>query len=332
MQERRSVRRPAEALARAAFCAAAALAPASTLAQDAYPSRNVTMVVPYTPGTGADILARILGPRLAERWKVAVVTDNRAGATGNIGTDHVAKSAPDGYTLLCTATSFGTNPALSRKLPFDPVKDFAPVVLLSTSAVSLVVNAQLPAKSVREFIDLVKKQPGKLYYSSPGNGGPQHLTMELFKQETGTDIVHVPYKGSGGAIADLVAGHVQAMVISLQTAAPYVQSGKLRMLGVMTEQRSPAFPDVPTMKEQGLGDLEVYTWYGVFAPAGTPASVVARINAELNALLKEPDVRALLEKQGMSPAGGPPERFGALVKSELARWSRVVKSAGIQAD
>ena len=306
--------------------------PAPARAQDAYPSRNVTLVVPYTPGTGADILARILGPKLAERWKVAVITDNRAGATGNIGTDHVAKSAPDGYTLLCTATSFGTNPALSRKIPFDPVRDFAPVVLLSTSAVSLVVNAQLPAKSVREFIDLARKQPGKLYYSSPGNGGPQHLTMELFKQETGTDIVHVPYKGSGGAIADLVAGHVQAMVISLQTAAPYVQSGKLRMLGVMTEERSPAFPDVPTMKEQGLPDLEVYTWYGVFAPAGTPPAAIAKVNADLNALLKQPDVSALLEKQGMSPAGGPPERFGALVKSELARWSRVVRAAGIKAD
>jgi tripartite-type tricarboxylate transporter receptor subunit TctC len=303
-------------------------------AQDAsYPSRNVTLIVPYTPGTGADILARILGPKLAERWKVAVITDNRAGATGNIGTDHVAKSAPDGYTLLCTATSFGTNPALSgKKLPFDPVKDFAPVALLATSAVSLVVNAQLPAKSVREFVDLVKKQPGKLYYSSPGNGGPQHLTMELFKQETGTDIVHVPYKGSGGAIADLVAGHVQAMVISLQTAAPYVQGGKLRMLAVMSGERSPAFPDVPTMKELGLGDLEVYTWYGVFAPAGTPAPAIAKINAELNALLKQPEVRALLEKQGMNPAGGPPERFGALVKTELARWSRVVKAAGIKAD
>jgi tripartite-type tricarboxylate transporter receptor subunit TctC len=315
----------------AVLSALVAAAPAAR-AQESYPARNVTLVVPYTPGTGADILARILGPKLAERWKVAVITDNRAGATGNIGTEHVAKSPPDGYTLLCTATSFGTNPALSRKLPFDPVKDFAPVVLLATSAVSLVVNAQLPAKSVRELVDLAKKQPGKLYYSSPGNGGPQHLTMELFKQETGTDIVHVPYKGSGGAIADLIAGHVQAMVISLQTAAPYVQGGKLRMLAVMSAERSGAFPDVPTMKELGHGDLEVETWYGMFAPAGTPPAVVARVNADLNTLLREPGVRALLEKQGMNPAGGPPERFGGLVKSELARWSRVVKAAGIRAD
>jgi tripartite-type tricarboxylate transporter receptor subunit TctC len=322
------------AFAASALCAAAALACTSAAAQDAapYPARNVTLVVPYTPGTGADILSRILGPKLAERWNVGVITDNRAGATGNIGTEHVAKAAPDGYTLLCTATSFGTNPALSRKLPFDPVGDFAPVVLLATSAVSLVVNGQLPAKSVKELIDLAKKQPGKLYYASPGNGGPQHLTMELFKQETKTDLVHVPYKGSGGAIADLIAGHVQAMVISLQTAAPYVQSGKLRMLSVMSAQRSAAFPEVPTMKELGMGDLEVETWYGVFAPAGTPAPVVARINAELNTLLKQADVRALLEKQGMNPEGGPPERFGTLVKRELARWSRVVQTAGIKAD
>ncbi len=302
-------------------------------AQDAaYPSRNVTIVVPYTPGTGADILSRILGPKLAERWKVAVVIDNRAGATGNIGTDHVAKSPADGYTLLCTATSFGTNPALHRKLPFDPVTSFEPVALLATSAVSLVVNPQVPAKSVREFIDLAKKEPGRLYYASPGSGGPQHLAMELLKQEAKIDLVHVPYKGSGGAIADLIAGHVQAMVIALQTAAPHVQGGRLRMLAVMSPERSPAFPDVPTMKESGLGELVVETWYGMFAPAGTPPAVVAKVNAEVNALLAQPDVRALLEKQGMNPAGGPPGRFGALVKSELARWSRVVKSAGIKAD
>jgi tripartite-type tricarboxylate transporter receptor subunit TctC len=303
-------------------------------AQDAgsYPARNVTLVVPYTPGTGADILSRILGPKLAERWKVGVITDNRAGASGNIGTEHVAKSAPDGYTLLCTATSFGTAPALSAKLPFDPVKSFTPVALLATSAVSLTVNPELPAKSLAEFVELAKKAPGKYYYASPGSGGPQHLTMELLKQELKIDLVHVPYKGSGGAVSDLIAGHVQAMAISLQTAAPYVQGGKLRMLSVMSAERSPAFPDVPTMKELGLADLEVETWYGVFAPAGTPAPVVARINAELNALLGQPDVRALLEKQGMNAGGGSPERFGALVKNELARWSRVVKAAGIKAD
>ncbi len=307
---------------------------AASLAQDGavWPTRTIQIVVPYTPGTGADILARVLGPKLAERWKVGVVTDNRAGASGNIGTDFVAKSAPDGYTLLCTATSFGTNPAVNRKLPFDPVNGFAPVVLLATSSVAVIVTSGLPAKSMREFLELARSQPGKLYYSSPGNGGPQHLAMELLKLDARIDLVHVPYKGSGGALADLVGGHVQAMIVSLQTAAPYVQSGKLRMLSVMSAERSPAFPDVPTLKELGLPDLEVDTWYGMFAPAGTPGAVVAKLNAELNPLLKQPEIRELLAKQGMAAAGGTPERFGDLVKRELARWSRVVAKAGIKAD
>lgn len=244
---------------------------AATLAhaQD-YPSRNVQIVVPYTPGTGADILSRVMAPRLSERWKVGVVTDNRPGATGNIGADFVAKAAPDGHVLLFTATSFGTNPALVPKMPFDPIKSFTPVILVATGAMALVINAQVPAKTTREFAELVKKQPGKLNYSSPGNGGPQHLAMELLKLELGMDIVHVPYKASAGAVTDLVGGQVQAMVSSLQTAYPHVQSGKLRMLGVMSPARSPAYPDAPTMREQGLPNLEVDTWYGVFAPAGTP--------------------------------------------------------------
>ena len=288
--------------------------------------------MPFTPGTGADILARILGPRLAERWKAAVVVDNRAGATGNIGTDAVAKSAPDGHTLLFTATSFGTNPALSRNLPFDPVKSFAPVGIVATSALAVVVNGNLSVNSMRDLVDLARKQPGKMHYSSPGNGGIQHLTMELLKLEAGFDMVHVPYKGLGGAMSDLVAGHVQAMVSALQSAAPHVQSGKLRMVAVMTPQRSSAFPGVPTLREQGMGELEVETWYGVFAPAGTPGDVIARINSEVNVLLKDPGIVENLARQGMAPAGGPPERLGELVKRELARWNRVVSAAGIKAD
>ena len=326
----RAHRRLARLLAGLSLACPFALAGAQ--AAETFPSRVVQIVVPYTPGTGADILARILGPKLAERWRVGVVADNRAGATGNIGTEYVAKAAPDGYTLLCTATSFGTNPALNPKLPFDPVRSFTPVALIATSAVSVVVTAGLPANTMREFLELARSQPGKLYYSSPGNGGPQHLAMELLKLEAHIDLVHVPYKGSGGALADLVGGHVQAMIVSLQTAAPYVQGGKLRMLAVMSAARSPAFPEVPTLKELGLPDLEVETWYGLFAPAATPASVVQKLNAELNVLLAQPDVRELLARQGMVPAGGTPERFGELVREELARWSRVVAAAGIRAD
>ena len=301
-------------------------------AEDGYPSQAIHIVVPYTPGTGADILARVLGPKLAERWKAAVVVDNRPGATGNIGAELVAKAPPDGYTLLLTATSFATTPALNRSLPFDPVRDFAPVALLATGALGVVVHPAVPGRSMREFIDLVRAQPGKLYYSSPGNGGPQHLAMELLKLDTGMNIVHVPYKGAGGAVADLVGGHVQAMISALQTVAPHVHSGRLRMLAVMSATRSPAFPDVPTLKEQGLPDLEVETWYAVFSPAGTPGAVVGKLNAELNALLQEADVKGVLAKQGLAAESGTPQSLGERVKRELARWTRVVSAAGIRAD
>lgn len=297
-----------------------------------FPSRFVHIVVPYTPGTGADILARMLGPKLSERWKVAVVVDNRSGATGNIGADVVAKSAPDGHALLLTATSFGTNPALARSLPFDPVASFTPVGRVATSALAVVVNAQIPAGSMREFIDLARRQPGRLHYGSPGSGGVQHLAMELLKLETGIDVVHVPYKGLGGAMSDAIAGHVQVLISALQSAAPHIQSGKLRMLAVMSAGRAPAFPNVPTLREQGLSELEVETWYGLFAPAGTPLKTILRINADVNALLEDPLMKNFLEKQGMSAAGGTPGQFATLVKSELARWSRVVQSAGIKGD
>ena len=312
-------------LALAAFCASL-----PALAQD-YPTRPVHIIVPYTPGTGADILARVFDPKLSQRLKAGFVVDNKPGATGNIGADLVAKSPADGYTLLLTATSFTTNPAL-KPAPFDPVKDFAPVVLLATGALGVYVNPKVPAQSMREFVELVRQQPGKLNYSSPGNGGPQHLAMELLKLETHINIIHVPYKGAGGAIADLVGGHVQAMVSALQTVAPHVHAGRLRMLGVMSAKRAEAFPDVPTLKEQGLPDLEVETWYAMFAPAGTPAPIVARLNAELNEFLKQADVRDVLEKQGLVPEGGAPQVLGERVKMDLSRWTRVVKAAGIKAD
>jgi tripartite-type tricarboxylate transporter receptor subunit TctC len=313
-------------IALAAFCI-----PGFAFAQD-YPSRAVHLIVPYTPGTGADILARLLGPKLGERWRVGVPTENKPGATGNIGADFVAKAPPDGHTLLFVATSFGTTPALQKNLPFDPVKSFEPVALVATSGLVVVTNPKVPARSMKEFIALAKSQPGKMHYSSPGNGGPQHLAMELIKLETGIDIVHVPYKGAAGALADVVGGHVDAMISAVQTAHPHVQSGRLRALAVMSAERSPAYPDVPTMKEQGLSDLEVETWYGAFAPGGTSSAIIQKINADINALLKDVQIREALEKQGMTPVGGPPQRLGDLVKKELPRWHRVVGAAGIKAD
>jgi tripartite-type tricarboxylate transporter receptor subunit TctC len=313
-------------IALAALCACL-----PAVAQD-YPARPVHFIVPYTPGTGADILARLLGPKLGERWKVAVVTENKPGATGNIGTEFVAKSPPDGHTVLLVATSFGTTPALRASLPFDPLNDFAPVALIATSSLAVVINPKLPARSMKEFIELARSQPGKMHYSSPGNGGPQHLAMELLKLETGINIVHVPYKGAAGALADVVAGHVDAMISATQTAYPHVQAGRLRALALMSAERSAAYPDVPTTKEQGLSELEVETWYGAFGPAGTPPGVVSKINAEIDTALKDPQVRGVLEKQAMTPVGGAPQRLGELVKKELPRWKRVVGAAGIKAD
>jgi tripartite-type tricarboxylate transporter receptor subunit TctC len=312
--------------------AAQGLAAAAALAQEAspYPNRAVTIIVPYAPGTGADILSRILGPRLTERWKVPVVTENRAGAAGNIGTDYVAKAAPDGYTLLFTATSFGTNPALNARLPFDPIKSFTPVILLATGALAVVVNPDLPIRNMREFIDYAKRQNGKMNYSSGGQGGPQHLGMELIKLETGIDVTHIPYKSITQGLADLAAGQVQASVSALQTAAPLVSAGKLRMIGIMSAERARTYPDVPTLPEQGLPNLVMETWYGVFAPAGTPPAIVQKINAELNENLKQEAIRAVLAKQGLDAAGGPPERFGKLVAMEIPRWKRVAAAAGIK--
>lgn len=303
-------------------------------AQDAlsYPSRPVQIVVPYTPGTTADILARLLGPKLSERWKVSVITDNRPGATGGIGIAFVAKAAPDGHTLLFVPSSYSMIPALYSKLAYDPVKGLTPVIELATGTLALVVHPQLPARSVRELIQLAKRRPGELHYASPGNGSAQHLAMELLKIEGGVNIVHVPYKGFATALTDVMGGHVQVMIASFQTVLPHVVNSRLRMLAVTSAKRAPALPDVPVMKEQGLPQLEIELWYGVLAPAGTPAAVITKLNADLGALLQQPDIREQLAKQGMDAAGGPPERFGALLKSELARWSRVVAAAKIKLD
>jgi tripartite-type tricarboxylate transporter receptor subunit TctC len=317
-------------MVRAIFAALAASAALLAHAQQ-YPSKPITIVVPFTPATGADVIARLLQPRLAERLGQAVVVDNKPGASGAIGTEIVSTAQPDGYTLLFTATSHGTVPALKR-VPYDPVRAFMPIALAATSAMALVVGPKVPAGSEPEFVAFAKKQPGALYYSSPGNGSIQHLTMELIKQEEGIDLVHVPYKGSSGATTDLMGGRVQATVAALQTMAPFVKSGRAKMLAVLSEERSPAFPDVPTMRELGHRDLVVDTWYGLFAPAGTPPEVVARLNSEVNALLKLPEIREALAKQGLTAVADKPERLERLVVSELRRWHRVVAKAKIEGE
>lgn len=308
-----------------AFCSAMANA-------QAFPTRTITIVVPFTPGTGADLIARILQPGLSERLKQTVVIDNKVGASGAIGTEFVAKSAPDGHTLLFTATSHGTIPALRKTMPYDAATAFAPVALAATSAMALVTNPQVEAKGLPDLVALSKKQPGALFYSSPGGGSIQHLSMELVKLETGMDMTHVPYKGSAGAAQDLIGGRVQATVAALQTMAPFVTTQRLRMIAVLSDERSPAFPDVPTMKELGHPRLVVDTWYGVLAPAGTPPDAVATLNTAINELLRQPAIRAALAKQGLEPVTDRPERLGRLVIEELARWKRVAASSKIEAD
>jgi tripartite-type tricarboxylate transporter receptor subunit TctC len=316
----------------AVVIAALVTATSSTAQPSSYPSRSIELVVPSTPGTGADVLARLLDDTLAATLDTSVVVENKAGASGAIGTEFVAHAKPDGHTLLVTATSHGTVPAFKAKLPYDPVTSFAPVALLATSTMAIVVTPELPVKTLAEFIALAKEQPGKLYYSSPGSGSIQHMAMELVKLDTGIDLVHVPYKGTAGAVSDVVGGHVQASVVALQTVATFAKSGRVRMLAVLSYARSPAFPDVPTLREIGYSNLVVDTWYGVFAPAGTAPAIVARLNAAFNAALDAPQIRQSLAQQGMTAVVDQPERLRALLQSELTRWTRLVREARITAD
>lgn len=298
-----------------------------------YPARAVTFIVPATPGTTPDQLARLLGPKLSLLWNVPVVVDNKVGAGGSIGIEAGAKAAPDGYTFLFSATAFSSLPALRNNLPYDPLKNFTHVIQLAKSPLVLVVPNSSPAKTVKEFIAYVKKQPpGSLNYASPGIGSVHHLTMELFKQQTGLFITHIPYKGTSGALNDLVAGHVQASVVVLQTALPLLQSGKMRVLAVMGPERVSQFPDIPTLSEAGVPRVVSEAWFGVTAPAGTPVGVINKVNAAMNQLLQQSDVRASLEVVGVNPVGGTPEKMSTLVQNEIQTWAKVVKAGGIQGE
>ncbi|HEY4315978.1 MAG TPA: tripartite tricarboxylate transporter substrate binding protein [Herbaspirillum sp.] len=318
-----------KSLAAAAIGLLCAFALPTAAQAQTYPSHPITFVVPYTPGTTADVLARLLGAKITQQWKVPVIVDNRTGASGIIGTQYAFKAAPDGYTFLFAATSYGTL-AATTKLPYDAAKGFTPVSLLGTSAFTLLVNNKFPAKDLKEFIAQIKKQPGVVNYASPGPGSSQHLAMELFKQETGTDMTHVPYKGSAGALNDLLGGHVQASVVALQTATPLAKGGEVRMLATMGRTRAPTFPQVPTMVELGYPNLVVETWYGVMAPAGMPAPLAAKMSAEIDQLLKLPEIKDAMAKQGVDPAGGTPDKLAALVARELKLWNQVVARGKIE--
>jgi len=303
-------------------------------AQPSYPApgRIITIVVPFSLGTGPDILARLLGQKLGERWGASIIVDNKPGASGNIGTELVAKAPGDGYTLMMTATSFALNAALNRSAPYDPLKSFAPVALVATGALAFAVSTDMQAKTLKEFVALAKARPGELNYASSGNGTPQHLTMELFKLAAGVNITHVPYKDSAAATRDLAGGHVHAMIFPVNTAAPLVRAGKARALAVFGIERSPVFPDAPTMKEEGYTSVEAHVWYALFAPAATPPETVQKMNGEMNAILGLQDVKELLARQGLVVAGGSPEKLTEMVGVELARWTRVIAEAKIRRD
>ena len=307
---------------------------AAARAQPSYPDpgRIITIVVPFSLGTGPDILARLAGQKLGERWGTSIIVENKPGASGNIGAELVAKAPGDGYTLMMTATSFALNAALSKSAPYDPLKSFAPISLVATGALAFATNAETPVKTLKEFVALAKTKPGELNYASSGNGTPQHLTMELFKLAAGVDVTHIPYKDSATATRDLAGGHVDAMIFPVNTAAPLVQAGKVRALAVFGNERSPVFPDAPTMKEEGYASVEAHVWYALFAPAATPPETVHKLNGGMNAILGLQDVRTLLARQGLAAAGGSPDRLTEMVSSELARWTRVIAEARIRRD
>ncbi|HTP96153.1 MAG TPA: tripartite tricarboxylate transporter substrate binding protein [Burkholderiales bacterium] len=301
-------------------------------AQD-YPAKPVRWVVPFPAGGPLDIVARVIGVRLSETWGQPVIVDNRPGAGGNIGAEVVAKSAPDGYTIVMGALStHAVNVSLFRKLPYDPVRDFAPVTLISEVPNVLVVNPAVPAKTVAEFIAYARANPGKLNFASGSTGSAGHLAGELFKTMARVDMTHVPYKGAAPAVTDLLAGQVQLMFDNLASALPNIRAGRLRAIAVTTKKRSAFVPELPTIAESGLPGFDVSTWFGVMAPAATPRPIVNRLHDGIVRALAHPDVKERLAAMGAEPVGDTPEQFGAFVKSEIAKYAKVVKDSGARVD
>ena len=305
---------------------------ANSVTAQPYPSKSIRFIVPFAPGGTNDIVARMVGVKLTEAWGQPVVIDNRGGAGGVIGADLAAKSVPDGYTLLMANVNFATNPGLVRNLPYDTEKDFAAVSLLATSPSVLVVHPSIPVRSVKEMIAFAKAKPGQLSYSSSGAGTTGHMAMELLKQMAAIDMVAVHYKGGGPALIDLIAGRVSPGFATILSAAPHIEGGRLRALAVSTPKRSSALPDLPTVAEAGVPGYEFTGWWGVVVPARTPHAVISTLNGELVKILAQPDVRERLVREGADPASTTPEAFTAYMRSEVAKWSKVIKTANIKAE
>jgi len=325
----RSYVRLAAVAAALAFITTTTTITTGAAAQD-WPDHAIRMIVPFPAGGSADTLARLLGQAISKHLAQPIVVDNRPGAGGNIGTEFAAKSAPDGYTFLMTPSSFASQPSLYSNLTWDPVRDFAPVALIATTPNILVVNMAVPAHSVQELVALAKAQPGRLSYASGGVGATNHLAGELFKRMTGTDIVHIPYRGNPLAVVDVMSGQVTMMFDFMITSLPHVKEGKLRALAVTGSKRSPQVPDLPTVAEAGVPGYEASTWFAVMAPAGTPQPMIATLNGEFNAALKQPDIKARLTELGAEPLGGTPDDAAKLLKSEIGKWADVIKAAHIQ--
>ena len=311
-------------------CALCAATPAA-LGQ-AYPAKPVRMIAASSPGSAVDIVARIVAQKLGEQLGQQVVVDNRAGAGGNLGAELAAKAAPDGYTLFMGTPAHAINTGLYRKLNYDLIRDFAPVTQVTSGQYVVVVHPSLPVKSIRELIALARAKPGQLNYASAGSGNATHLAGELFASAARIKLVHVPYKGSGPAVTDLVGGQVQLMFANLVAALPQVKTGRLKALAVTGQTRAAAAPELPTVIEAGVPGYTVISWFGVLVPAATPRELIMKLNAELARTMSAPDVRDRLAADGAEPTTGTPEQFGAFLRAEIAQWTKVVKDAGIVAE
>ena len=304
----------------------------AAIAQPAYPTKPIRLINPFPPGGGASIIGRVIAQELTERLGQSVVFDNRGGAGGIIGMEIAARAAPDGYTLtMATASTVTINPLLS-KVPFDPVKDFVPVIHVSNVPLILVVHPSIAAKSTREFIALLKAQPGKLNFASSGKGTISHLAGELFKFSTGVTMVHVPYRGGGPALVDVLGGQVQSNFANILSSLPHVKGGRLRGLAVTSAKRSSAIPELPTVAESALPGYEVVQWNGVLAPARVPLPIIARLNSEIERMLALPEMKSRLAADGADPAGGTPEHFAAFIRADIEKWAKVIKAANVQVD
>jgi len=297
-----------------------------------WPAKPIRLILPFPPGGGTDILGRLVAERLAASLGQPVVIDNRGGAGGNLGAAEAAKAAPDGYTLLLAATTLAISKTLYSKLPYDPVRDLAPISLVATVSNVMVTHPTVPARTLQEFIALAKSRPGEMNFGSGGNGTSNHLGCELFNMLAGVKLVHVPYKGVNLAMNDLLAGNIQLVVIGIPAPAPFIKAGKLRALAVVAPQRSSALPDVPTVAEAGLPGYDVTTWYGLFAPAATPRPIITRLNQETVRILHSPEMGERLAAMGTDARTSTPDEFAAYLREEIAKWGDVVKKAGLKAD